>query len=219
MLQRIHEILKAMREDRGWSQTEMAEKLGISPSVVSRRESGLYKWTPFDIKQAASVLGVTVDDINGQLAASARREESTGIPVLNRAPAGELIDYEEYGIDGGHWYEYLDRSAATKGPDLFAVVVLGQSMCPKLEEGDTVVLRPVRAADPDSVVKAGQVVFALLDGGMGGDASYTLAQWWPIRGKPAEIRLHKVNPDFEGRVVMKSAIKGLAVAIEKRCRM
>jgi transcriptional regulator with XRE-family HTH domain len=55
--------LRRLRTERGWSQGELAERIGVHLTHVSRVETG--KYTPgldFVVK-AAGAFGVTVDDL------------------------------------------------------------------------------------------------------------------------------------------------------------
>ena len=217
--QQIHQVLKDLREEAGITASELARRLNISQSVISRRESGQQRWSPFEIRRAAEVLGTTTDAINRRMAAASRLTESVGIPVINRAPAGHLINYEEHGVHSGQGFEYLDRDAATLSPELFAVIVVGRSMCPLLEEGDTLILKPIHADDPESSIQPGKVVFVRIGTDEDGDQGCMLAQWFPVKDQPNMVRLHKSNPEYAGRTIPKSNITRLAVAIQKRSKL
>ncbi len=215
----VHQVLKELREEVGITASELARRLGISQSVISRRESGQQRWTPFEIKRAADVLDTSLEAISRRMSAAAQPADSVGIPVINRAPAGHAIDYEEYGVLAGQRFEYLDREAATLCQGLLAVVVVGRSMSPLLEEGDTIILRPVPMEDPESVVSPGKIVFVRLGTSEYADEGCMLAQWWPVKEQPSMVRLHKVNPEYPGRIVPKSHVTWLWLAIQKRSKI
>jgi hypothetical protein len=38
-----------------------------------------------------------------------RTRGGLGIPIINLAPAGRIVDYEEYGVDSGQGWEYVEQ--------------------------------------------------------------------------------------------------------------
>lgn len=58
--------IKQMREFRGLSQQELADRLGMSDSAVSRLENGRRRLTTEIAKDIARVLGVAVGDLLGE---------------------------------------------------------------------------------------------------------------------------------------------------------
>jgi hypothetical protein len=57
-----------------------------------------------------------------------RGELSGRIPVINLAPAGQPADYVEMYPDSGIGNAYIDPSPGIAGPNLFAFVIVGDSM-------------------------------------------------------------------------------------------
>lgn len=57
----IGEKIKIARESKGWTQSELAEKLSIEPPSVSRWESGKTNPKPKQIPKIAEALGRSVD--------------------------------------------------------------------------------------------------------------------------------------------------------------
>jgi transcriptional regulator with XRE-family HTH domain len=55
---RIGTLIKGLRERKGWSQEDLAQKVGASTSTVSRWERGLHKGYRGNIRKLAKVLGV-----------------------------------------------------------------------------------------------------------------------------------------------------------------
>lgn len=58
---KMHEKIKKLRKDRGWSQGELAEKLGVHTTHVSRLETGRYAPSLELMKKIAELFEVTTD--------------------------------------------------------------------------------------------------------------------------------------------------------------
>lgn len=161
--------MRAAREERGITLREMAsrvQKIGwdISYSALAQKERGGIKITPPERKYIAQALDMTLDEFDALWRAS--RIERTdgdesgknGIPVINRAPAGMVVDYHEYGVDSGQGHTYIDRGNIDD-PFAFAVIVVGDSMEPELREGDYVIFSPMNVPKPRAKLEPGKVVF------------------------------------------------------------
>jgi len=55
--------LKAERERRGWSQSDLAKKLGVGLSTVGRWEQGKSQPYPYHRKKLATLLGKTAQQL------------------------------------------------------------------------------------------------------------------------------------------------------------
>jgi transcriptional regulator with XRE-family HTH domain len=55
--------IRELREARGWTQLELAIKLGVTPATVYNWERGKYEPTASKLRQIALALGVSMDDI------------------------------------------------------------------------------------------------------------------------------------------------------------
>src|SRR5271155_1812097 len=134
-MSRVGTLLRGMRLAKRWDLAAMAAELQTSarrlelveigaafPSAAERRawaeKLGFADLLDFDRHWRDGWLGITL----------ARRGGS--IPIINQAPAGQPVDYQEYGIDSSIGYEYVPRSADMAALDadiLFAVIVIGDS--------------------------------------------------------------------------------------------
>ena len=132
-------LLKASRKNAGFSQTELAARLGVTQQAVGKWESGRSSPDPATVARIAELLGTTTDHLLGlhtpgpETSAAAARffggyQESL-IPVIGtvRAGYGALAFEEDYGK------EY----ARVKDPgNYFYLVVKGDSMEPRIQDGD-----------------------------------------------------------------------------------
>lgn len=60
------ELLKAVREEKGLSQTELAAKTGLQPSAISHFESGRRSPSFDNLRRLADALNVTIDYLLGR---------------------------------------------------------------------------------------------------------------------------------------------------------
>lgn len=58
------DTIRALREQRGMTQMQLAELLGVRQSAVANMESGLVQFSGVDrLRKVASALGVTLEDL------------------------------------------------------------------------------------------------------------------------------------------------------------
>src|SRR5690606_29742633 len=136
--------IKRLREEHGWTQAELGQKVDLDGTNIARREMGRTTVKAAERFRFAQALGMSTTEFDEQWRQwiVPRTRGGHGIPVINRAPAGQIVDYEEYGVDSGQGYEYIDFGTITDS-HAFAVVVVGDSMQPTLADGDQLVLSPV----------------------------------------------------------------------------
>jgi transcriptional regulator with XRE-family HTH domain len=58
--------LQRIRKEKGMSQKELADALGVTQGTVSAWESGRWDPTVENLRAVAKVLGVTVDELIGE---------------------------------------------------------------------------------------------------------------------------------------------------------
>ena len=126
----ISNEIKRLRQSFGISQTELGKKMGVRQSTVAMWEIG--KNSPgYDmLLRLAEFFGVSVSELAGE------GSERCRIPVLGKVQAGiprtavdDIIGYEEISPDMENMGEF------------FALRIRGDSMEPRMREGDTVIVR------------------------------------------------------------------------------
>lgn len=65
MTERMSEIIKTERQERGWSQLELATRAGIDRKTVNRMENGKFAPTVDTLVSLSTALGVSVDYLLG----------------------------------------------------------------------------------------------------------------------------------------------------------
>jgi transcriptional regulator with XRE-family HTH domain len=213
----LGEVVRRLRVDRGLTVRDMAEKLGMHFATFAAKERGDGK--PFNFaerKAIAKALGMTMEAFESAWrGGSVKVTKGPGIPVINRAPAGEAVDYEEYGTDSGQGYEYLDPLGVPDDDLAFAVVVVGDSMEPNLRAGDYAIFSPMNVPRPRRQLTAGAVVFVRFSDD-GTRRGCTIARWFPTDERRG--RLVKDNPKYAPIDVelTPESISRIAVCIQRR---
>lgn len=191
--------LKKCRKDRSLSQKEFGQKIGVAESTVSLYESNKRFPDADTLKKISALFEVSLDYLLGNEPAKAAQPKTTGrgvrIPVLGRVVAGIPIEAVEEILD----YEEITPELAATG-EFFALQVKGDSMLPKLEEGDVVIVK--KQAD----VETGDIAIVLVNGD-----EATIKQVKKVNGG---IMLYGFNPDvYEPHFYSNQQIEELPVQI------
>ena len=147
---RIQEI----REKRGMMQKELAAKLKIKPNRLSQYETGVTEPDINMLKEIANALEVTVDHLIENDTKNTETGDNIKIPVLGKVIAGVPMDAVEEILD----WEEIPRKWGRDGSEFFALQIYGDSMEPKMSEGDIVIVRK----QPD--IENGEIAVVLVDG-------------------------------------------------------
>ena len=173
----IGERIKHRREELNMTQQELAEKIGYKgKTAVSKLESGERDLRQGKILPVATALNTTVEYIMGWDDPQPQTSRSIRIPVYGRVAAGipmsaieNIVDYEEI----------PDTWTGVYG----ALKVKGDSMAPRIQDGDTLIVKIQDDAE------SGDVVVALINGE---DATVK-----KLVKKPDGIVLQPFNPAYE----------------------
>jgi SOS-response transcriptional repressor LexA len=219
-------MLAEMRAARRLDAAGFAQLLNSAPEYLARVEAGAI-FPPAAKRRAwAAALGYAdLLDFDARwrapLAGSARaaRAAPAGlIPVVNAAPAGPPVDYQEFGLDTAVGYDYVPRADTPEQQSadfLFAVIIVGDSMSPAYQDGDLVVFRPLA---PDESLPAGQAVFIRFAASR--DHTCTFKRLFCAGSGRADdsprYELRPDNPAQASLLVDAQEIDRIAVAIERR---
>lgn len=189
----FNERLKKLRIENNLTQTEIAKRIYISQPAYSKYEMGTASPNPETLGKLAEVLNVSVD----YLVRNDVPPERPGyirIPVLGRVAAGIPIDAIEEVID----WEDISAESAGDG-EYFGLQIKGQSMEPKISDGDVVIVR--RQPDVDN----GDIAVVLVNGN---DATVK-----KIKKSPQGVVLIPSNPAYEPMYYSNEEIESLPVTI------
>lgn len=202
----IRNRIKEAMEIRGMKQIDLATAAGIDKSSLSRYLSGQYAPKQSAIAKIAAALHVSPAWLIGMrvpmtLTSATPVEETTVVPVLGTVAAGRPM-YAEENIIG------TEQVAPHLGSGIFALQIHGNSMEPKISDGDVVIVRQ----QPDA--ENGQFVIALV-----GDEEATCKRF--MRYEDGTIALLPLNPSFSPMVFPKSTadqVMIIGVVLESRSR-
>ena len=145
----FREQLKLYRKTHGFTQEQLASAIGIAKSTVSMYESGKREPDFDTIKAISEALNVSMSLlIDGE----DEKKSESAIPILGYVRAGKPVEAIEDVLG------YEDYTPACEDGVYFALRIKGDSMEPRMYNGDTVIVRQ----QPD--VDSGQIAVVLVAG-------------------------------------------------------
>lgn len=191
--------VKELRKQKHITQEELGKVLDIQKAAISKYENGRAEPSTEVLKKMSAYFGVSIDYLLGNSPAKAAQPKPAGrgvrIPVLGRVVAGIPIEAVEEILD----YEEITPELAATG-EFFALQVRGDSMLPKLEEGDVVIVKK------QEDVETGDIAIVLVNGD-----EATIKQVKKVNGG---IMLYGFNPDvYEPHFYSNQQIEELPVRI------
>lgn len=146
--------IRLLRLKNKMSQEELGKKLNISKQAVYKYEKDIIDEIPLSkIKLLADIFQVSPAYLTGWEHVEPTVQKAVKIPVLGRVAAGIPIEAIEDVLD----YEEITEKLASTGT-FFALRIKGDSMTPKIQDGDTVIVRQQNTA------KSGDIVIAKVNG-------------------------------------------------------
>lgn len=193
------EKIKRLRKFLGMTQADFAHKLSISNGHISDIERG-HKPSQHLIELLKVVYNVSEswwETGEGEMFNKKAEVIQTAMPLFIGGCKIPIISYTQAGVDGffsdshptGCGFGEIDRPADVRDPHAYALIVKGDSMSPRFEQGDVVVVSPSMG------VQIGDyAVVRLVDG------SVTLKK---IQQKNGVFILGSTNPEYESIEVEK----------------
>lgn len=182
--------LRELRKQNGYSQQKLADALDISQSTVAMWESG--KNTPEynTLLRISALFSVSIDYLTGLHTG----KSPVKIPVLGYVRAGvpteaveEILDYEDIFLNESELGSY------------FALRIKGDSMAPRMMDGDTVIVKKQPS------FTSGDICVALVGSG---DATVK-----KIIKKDKGIILMPLNASYEPLIFSSSEVETIPVSI------
>lgn len=172
--------LREIRESKGISQAEAARRLGLSRQAYSNYELGKRQADYETLLRMSETFGVSIEELLGRKP-KPNAEPVPGqvymIPVFESVSAGFGAEAENHIIATIPLYIESDAEAA----ETICVRVCGDSMHPKIEDGDLVQVHKQETAETGDIV-------VILDG----DAAYVKR----FIKTPTGVVLESVNPAY-----------------------
>ncbi len=136
--------LKNLRKKAGITQMQLSEYMGVTQATLSGWENEKFEIDTASLKKIADYFNVSVDYLLGREAQKSKK--GVLIPVLGRVVAGIPIDAIEEILD----YEEITQEMANSG-EFFALKIKGDSMTPRIQENDVVIVRKQAQVDNGSI--------------------------------------------------------------------
>lgn len=193
-----HENIKFLRERMGLSQEALAEKVGYKDrSSIAKIEAGSVDLSQSKIAAFAKALNVTpaqlmgISDDSFQSAIPpgfSPMPETSRVPRIGRIACGQPITAEE------NIEDYDDVSSSWHAD--FTLVCSGDSMLPKIEDGDVVAIRK----QPE--VENGQIAAVRIDG------EATLKQ---VFYRDGYLELRPLNSEYESLIYIGEKMESVSI--------
>lgn len=178
---------------RNKSQTDLAKYIGVSNGTITNYVNGTNMPRMDKIDKICEFLLIKRSDLLEDHS-NDTRPRGVKIKVLGRVAAGVPIEAIEDVID----YEEIPEEMAKSG-EFFGLEIKGDSMYPRILEGDVVIVRKQPTAD------SGDIVIALINGDEG-----TCKQLFKYKD---HIELKAFNPMYKPLVFSNEDISNLPVYI------
>lgn len=197
----IGDRIKAYRIAWDFTQRGLAEILNKSESTVRMWELGKSEPDLETLTLIARHFCVTVDDLIGINTnptipgSSASKNRNLKVPVLGYVAAGIPMETIQNIID----YEEIPQQLARDGSEYFALQIKGDSMEPKISDGDVVIVR--KQPDCDS----GQIAIVCVNGDH--------ATCKKIMKQQSGILLKPLNPDYDPTFYTNEEIRDIPITI------
>lgn len=142
--------LFTLRKEKGLTQKDVAEELGISRQAYANYESGNREPDISTLRHLSEYFGVSIDVLLDNPTAAKR---GVKIPVFGNVAAGIPID----AITDIEDYEEITEELAASG-EYVALKIKGDSMEPKMSEGDVVIVKV------QPTIESGEIAIVLING-------------------------------------------------------
>lgn len=174
----LADVIKERRDALGWSQADLARKAGVSQSTIGNIEAGTRGHLgrpPPSLPQIARALSATTDELlraagwlgvgpadpptpatlgasssNAQPETARPYPSGNRIPVVGSAQLGDNGHFVELEYPVGHGDGWVD--VASRDPNAYALRCRGDSMKPRIQSGEFVVVEPNTEVSPGDEV-------------------------------------------------------------------
>lgn len=206
----LYKNIKRLREERCMSQDSLAKLTGYTDrSSITKIEKGQVDLQQSKIELFAKALGTTsreLVDYNSEIVSDVIHKKKKGvvINVLGRVAAGVPIEAIEDIIDTEEITEEMAKSG-----EFFGLQIHGDSMAPKMEEKDVVIVRKQEDAE------SGSIVIAIINGD---DATCKRLMKYE-HGISLTSFNSKYEPMyFSNQEILEKPVKVIGKVVELRCK-
>lgn len=199
---KLHEVLRHYRKQKGLTQQQVADLMGIAKSTYSGYETGRRQPGVEEVKQLAKIFMVSGDDIIGNGLFNSRPVPPQGmLPVIGLASCGKGV------IASEDILEYVAADASHCNDEHYYLEITGDSMAPVFNDGDLVLVHRQTSVD------SGDIGVFLVDG----EEGYIKK----VKYDAENIDLISYNPfyptmHFEGPEVLRVYVLGKVLEQKRR---
>ena len=186
--------IKELRAANNVKQADLAAAICVSQAALSGYETGKFQADIDTYKKIAAYFDVSLDYLLGMTPNKGSEAGHTNVPVLGDVAAGIPIEAITDIVD----YEEIDSALARTG-EFFGLRIKGDSMEPRMREGDVVIVRRQDTAD------TGDTVVVLVNGD-----SATVKK---IKYGPDGITLLPTNPSHDPFFYSAAEVEQLPVRV------
>lgn len=198
------ERLRKLRRERNLTQTELANSLNVSNGTIAMWETEKRQPDLDMVSRIASFFNVSVDYLMGReqkvdnnVAGVQLARQTIKIPVYGTIPAGVPIEMiEDSYIED---YEDINADLLRGGNKYFALKVKGDSMLPKFEDGDVLILKQTENCENGAFCAV--------------SINHTECTFKKVIKKMSGLTLMPLNPDFEPLFFTNKEVAELPVTI------
>jgi repressor LexA len=187
--------IRRIREAHGMTQEDFGRIAGVSLKAVSTWENNLKSPRMGVIQRIADYFNIPKSFIIDEVSFEDLKPKNHRVPVLGTIPAGIPME----AIEDAQGWEELPEAMFSGGKEYFALKINGDSMAPKYECGDIVILRK------QNTCENGQDCAVMVNGD---DATFKR-----VRIGERGIFLQPLNPAYEPLTYSKEEVEGLPVRI------
>ena len=187
--------IRQLRTSYEMKQSDLAHRLSVKANTISYWENGIYEPSFDMLQKMAEIFDTSIDYILGR--SNIQKPDSSHgsiIPVLGEVAAGIPIEAITDIVD----YEEIDAALARTG-EFFGLRIKGNSMEPRMREGDVVIVRQQDSAE------TGDTVVVLVNGD-----SATVKK---IKYGPDGITLLPTNPAYDPLFYSAAEVEQLPVRV------
>lgn len=195
----LGEKIRKLRKENHWRQDQLADILnkefGLKTDrvMISKWETGYQTPVLYTISCLAKVFNVSIDYLNGNSLPTSKGK-GVSVPVLGYVRAGIPIEAVEDILD----YEEISQDMAAQG-EYFALSIKGNSMEPRITEGDVVIVRK------QNIVENGELAVVLVNGNDAAVKKFYM--------NDNGVTLISTNPSYEPFYFSKDDVESLPVQV------
>ena len=199
-MSQVGQLIRKLRHEQKMTVTELADKVGVSPPTITRKEKGDIRIIDPEIEQFANAFDMTLTEFETRL--NEHQTSYRAIPILNFSPTGQRLDYTKGYINENAIVIDAGEDNYAHKSNIFALIVCNNAMGPSILEGEYLLFTECNKIDN------GEIVYVRFVNGTG-----AVGRWYD---EGDSVRLHFDNSAEPPVMSNKKDISAVYTAIEHR---